>query len=39
MEFGTILMIVLVLSGIWGGFIFCIVLAWKKEKMKLKNKS
>jgi len=34
METGTIIMMILVLLGVWGGFVFCIVLAWKKEKEK-----
>lgn len=34
MRFETILMMVIILGFIWGGFIFCIRLAIKKNKAK-----
>ena len=39
MEFENIIMMILVLSFIWGGFIFFILLAWKKERKKGKGRN
>jgi hypothetical protein len=37
MELETIIMMIVVLSFVWGGFIFFIFLAWIKEKVKNKQ--
>ncbi|MCK4966916.1 MetS family NSS transporter small subunit, partial [bacterium] len=29
MQLGTIIMMILILSFTWGGFLYCIILAWK----------
>ncbi|MFC1557840.1 MetS family NSS transporter small subunit [candidate division KSB1 bacterium] len=34
MELGTIIMMIIILSFTWGGFLYCIILAWKKEQSK-----
>lgn len=37
MKLDTILMMILLLSLSWGGFVFCLILAIKKEEAKKKN--
>ena len=34
MKIGTIVMMILTLSFILGGFLYCIILVWKKERNK-----